>query len=280
MQQYQMDVVDPGGDMTDPALEQIEQQALLNWHAAATRPAGAGLDWRLERVGDALCSVSGSEPSILLNRALTPGSGGAPTAAQLLAIRDIYAAAGVSRFFLHLPPERRSPEVSARLADAGYRRHRGWVKFTRGCRPVGTAETNLSVRQIHEQDAFEFAAIAASAFDLLPTTRAALAALVIARGWRLYMSFAGGRPAGTGAIFIDGDTGYLDWGATHPDFRRRGSQTALLHARLHHAFDAGCSRVVTMTGEAVPGDPQHSYRNILRAGFAERYCRENWIPSD
>ena len=35
-----------------------------------------------------------------------------------------------------------------------------------------------------------------------------------------------------------------------------------------------------MTGEAVPGDAQHSYSNILRAGFAESYLRENWISAD
>jgi hypothetical protein len=35
-----------------------------------------------------------------------------------------------------------------------------------------------------------------------------------------------------------------------------------------------------MTGEAVPGDKQHSYRNIQKAGFKEAYLRENWIPTD
>jgi hypothetical protein len=34
-----------------------------------------------------------------------------------------------------------------------------------------------------------------------------------------------------------------------------------------------------MTGEAVPGDDQHSYHNIERAGFEEAYLRENWIPA-
>jgi hypothetical protein len=28
----------------------------------------------------------------------------------------------------------------------------------------------------------------------------------------------------------------------------------------------------------VPGDPQHSYANILRAGFAETTLRPNWAP--
>jgi len=34
--------------------------------------------------------------------------------------------------------------------------------------------------------------------------------------------------------------------------------------------------LVTATGEAVAGDPQHSYKNIKRAGFREKYVRENW----
>ena len=73
--------------------------------------------------------------------------------------------------------------------------------------------------------------------------------------------------------------GYLDFGATHPDYRRRGSQTGVLNTRIRDALDAGCTSIVTMTGEAVPGDDQHSYRNIARAGFSEAYLRENWIPA-
>ena len=93
----------------------------------------------------------------------------------------------------------------------------------------------------------------------------------------VFMSFDGERPAGTGAIYIDGKTAALDWGATHPDFRRRGGQTAVLAARIRYAIEQGCDLICTMTGEAVPGDPQHSYRNIQKNGFSEAYLRENWI---
>ena len=48
---------------------------------------------------------------------------------------------------------------------------------------------------------------------------------------------------------------------------------------IRAALDAGCTSLVTMTGESVPGDEQHSYRNIERAGFEEAYLRENWIPT-
>lgn len=84
--------------------------------------------------------------------------------------------------------------------------------------------------------------------------------------------------SGTGGLYIENGIGYLDFGSTHPDFRRRGGQAGLLSARLRDAFDAGCTTVVTMTGEALPGEEQHSYRNIQRAGFREAYLRENWIP--
>jgi hypothetical protein len=35
----------------------------------------------------------------------------------------------------------------------------------------------------------------------------------------------------------------------------------------------------TETGEAVDGDPQHSYRNILRAGFEQLDVRENFVSA-
>jgi hypothetical protein len=36
---------------------------------------------------------------------------------------------------------------------------------------------------------------------------------------------------------------------------------------------------VTETGERVPGKPSNSYRNILRAGFAEAYLRANFMSA-
>ena len=44
------------------------------------------------------------------------------------------------------------------------------------------------------------------------------------------------------------------------------------------ALDLGCKKIFTCTGVDVPGDPQHSYKNILRAGFVEEYVRDNYEP--
>lgn len=49
-------------------------------------------------------------------------------------------------------------------------------------------------------------------------------------------------------------------------------------AHLRLARDKGCRAVYTTTGAAVPGEPQHSGNNILRAGFRELYRSANHAP--
>jgi GNAT superfamily N-acetyltransferase len=56
--------------------------------------------------------------------------------------------------------------------------------------------------------------------------------------------------------------------ATLPAFRRRGVQSALLHARLAQARQAGCDLAVVTTQ---PGSK--SQENVQRAGFELLYVR-------
>lgn len=258
--------------------ERVETRALQAWHGAFLEARIGGYDWRIEQVGDALCSVSSSDSSILLNRVLELGASGLPDRQQLIDIRRVYDEAGVRRFFLHVVPERKGPGSDELLQDAGYEKYRGWMKFTRGAGEARAPGTDLEVRLVGPEHGADFARIAGPAFDMLPVSEPVVALLPGVASQYAFMSFAGGTPAGTGVIFVDGEVGQLDWGATHPDFRRRGGQTAVLSARIRFGFDNGCTTIATTTGEAVPGDPQHSYRNITRSGFEEAYLRENWVP--
>lgn len=266
--------------MADPrAFEDVELQGMLAWHAAASRHDTREFDWSIRRLAGAYCSVSASEPSILVNRVMGLGLDSMPSADDLAAIRQLYADAGVGRFFLHVVPELLGEDRESLLTDAGFVKYRGWMKFGRGRGENGPIGSDLSIRRIDATHAEDFAAIAGDAFGIGESFRPATAALVDASGWRVYMSFDGDRPAGTGALFRHGSAASVDFGATHPDFRRRGSQGALLNTRIRDALADGCTTIVTMTGEAVPGDEQQSYRNILKAGFDELYLRENWIPA-
>ena len=257
--------------------ESIEARALCAWYDAFRAADISNYDWRIERVGDALCSVSSSDPSILLNRVLGLGSKAPPTLEQLREIRRLYDDAGIERFFLHVVPEFKRTDTEALLTEAGYRKYRGWMKFVRDAGDVRDATSDLEVRQVGPEHGADFASIVVPAFDMQPVSLPVVALLTNVENKVVYMSFDGSRPAGTGAIYLDGKIAALDWGATHPDFRRRGGQTAVLAARIRHAIERGCDIICTMTGEAVPGDPQHSYSNIQKNGFAEAYLRENWI---
>jgi hypothetical protein len=257
-------------------IETIEYSALRAWFDAALR---ADVDWTERAFGDAVCFASRTERSILVNRVLGLGSAAPVTQSQLRDIRQYYADQGVGRFFLHVVPEWLGPDREDLLTDSGFERYRGWMKFTRNAEPLRAAETELSLRRIDKSQAGDFARIVAQAFDFNPAFEPAIAALLEAPGWQAFMAFDDDVAAGTGALYTSGRFGYLDFGATHPDFRRRGAQTASLRLRLQSAVDAGCETVITMTGEAVPGDEQHSYRNIEKTGFRAAYLRENWIPT-
>ena len=263
------------GIQRNPA-EQAELAALQSWFDASAELRANGFDWRMERIGDAVCSVSASEPSILVNRVMSLGSESLPTVEQLVAIRELYEAAGVDRFFLHVVPGSCDPKS---LEAAGFRNYRGWMKFIRHTEQAPSGRSDLEIREIFVEYADEFARISGAAFGLRPESYPLVACVVGAVGYRSFMSFDGEAPAGTGVVFIDGTYGVLDWGATHPDFRRRGGQSAVLAERIRCAASEGCEYLYTMTGEAVPDDPQHSYSNILKAGFEEAYLRENWVPA-
>jgi GNAT superfamily N-acetyltransferase len=79
---------------------------------------------------------------------------------------------------------------------------------------------------------------------------------------RLFLAWFNGQPVGGGALETHAGVAALMAAQTLPAFRNRGIHTALLHARLAAAADAGCDLAMVHTR---PGAA--SQRNVLRAGF-------------
>jgi hypothetical protein len=163
---------------------------------------------------------------------------------------------------------------------AGLERARAWQKFERGRdEPVPQVETEFTLRQATPDEGEAFARIVCNAFDLGEPAIPWIARLPDAPGWHAYIAWSGDKPAGTGAFFVSGDVAFFDFGATAPEFRGRGAQSANLAFRLRAALEMGCRRIHTCTGVEAPGDPQQSYANILKCGFRETYVREAWQPA-
>jgi GNAT superfamily N-acetyltransferase len=265
----------------DFASETIEMAALQQLHDAAPAELKRRLGLRNLHLGSTLVSIAGALPdsAIVLNR--TCGLGVHEPATEEL-VDDLLAAyrdAGIGQFFVHLHPDARPSTVYDWLTAREVPPTRGWQKFERGPGDLPGYESTLRVRPVGAEHGEAFARIACDGFDLGDAARPWLALLPTCPDWHAFVAFEGDEPAGTGALFIRGTHAWLDFAATAPAFRRRGCQGALLNARIAHALDAGCTRLFTCTGVAVPGDPQHSYHNILRAGFAESYVRANHAPS-
>jgi GNAT superfamily N-acetyltransferase len=83
-----------------------------------------------------------------------------------------------------------------------------------------------------------------------------------------YFGWVDGKIAGGATLALRGRIAGLFGASTLPQFRNRGVQTALLHARIQRAAEQGCELAMSL---AVPGSA--SQRNITRQGFQTLYTR-------
>lgn len=261
-------------------LEAVERAELEAMHAVAPPGLRAALGLGCATIGTALVSVAAAAPpsAIVLNRAIGLGVEAPADRETVAAVIARYANAGVQRYFVHVHPEATPSGMRAWLLESGLEQARGWMKFTRGREAPPPVTSTVQVREARGEDMAAFARIAAAAFDLGTALEPWIMHLDRAPGWRAYVGLIDGEVVATGGLFMHDGIGWLDFGATTPACRGRGAQSALLRHRIVDALDLGCRMLGTATGEAVPGDPQHSYRNILKMAFRESYVRENYAP--
>jgi hypothetical protein len=156
--------------------------------------------------------------------------------------------------------------------------HRPWAKFHRGPGPALSVASDLAIAEIGPDRAMDFARPVAAGFAAPPPFQAWLAALPGRAGWRIYAAYSGTEPVAGGALYCRNGVGWLGITATAPAHRRRGAQTVLLARQIADAIATGCRDIAAETGVPVPGEPNHSYANMLRAGFEIAYLRDNYLP--
>jgi hypothetical protein len=264
---------------TERAAEALERAALKSLYENSGEAVRAELGLQMIEIADATVLISSKDPSILINRAIGLGTETPVTGESIRAVAAAYGEHGCGGFFLHVFEDGLADDARAAIEELGLVRRRNWMKFIRDPDPPHPVPTDLRIEEVRRADADDFARIACDAFEMAPATRPLVAGLARDPRWHLFLSFDGETPAGTGGLFVDGGLGWLDWGATDPRFRRRGSQGAIMAARIALGRALHCRHLITETGEAVEGDPQHSYGNILRAGFKEFKSRANYAPA-
>jgi GNAT superfamily N-acetyltransferase len=224
----------------------------------------------VERVAGATCvRMPGAPDTPMLNRVTGLGLDRPATDDDL---DEVLAAMEGSTFYVAVSPFAAPPDLGRRLEGRGLEPGWGWMLFERDARSPLPVETALQVKEVGEAGAVEaWARIVTAAYALPDGVRSALAAIPGRAGWTAWLALEGDEPAAAAATWVDGAHAYLGFAGTLPEHRGKGAQAALFATRIEDARARGCTTLVTETGEQVPDRPSGSYRNILRAGFEERF---------
>ena len=225
-------------------------------------------DVRALEIGEAL-AITADVPAIELNRVL--GVVDPLTDPELHQLDEHF---GGRRYAIQVAPG--AEALEPRLAERGFERGDGWMKFERDAAPAELPATELRVEEVDAARSSEFAEALAQGYGLPPWVGEWFTGLLGAPGWHCFLGYADEEPAAAGALFVTGRTGWLGAAATKEAHRGQGGQGAILAARIARAAELGCDVVTTETG----AQGGASYRNILRAGFREAYVRPNWVRPD
>ncbi|MBD0325809.1 MAG: GNAT family N-acetyltransferase [Pyrinomonadaceae bacterium] len=226
----------------------------------------------VERIAGAYAIYAEHDPPI--SRTIGLGMNGAVTAVDVEQVEEFYR----SR---HMPSQidlcpLADASLKELLNERGYRLHEFnnvWFQTLADYQAPEALAARVSVREADATDADAWIHAVSRGYaehdDELMAAELKIATVFFHDpGTRCFLSLIDGEPAGGGAVFIHEGLAALFSGSTIPAARGRGAQTALLHARLRAACEAGCDLALIKTA---PGNA--SQRNVQRAGFRLAYTK-------
>jgi GNAT superfamily N-acetyltransferase len=258
-------------------LDLVEAEASNELHGAASADTVASCGIGLAKIGSAVVTSAATIDVLGFNRVLGLGLVESASQATLDRIVAHYEGANVRRFFVQLHPEALPAALPLWLEERNLHHHNNWVKLVRGVEEIADVTSDLRLKQIGVEEANTFAGIVSPGFDWPERVQPWVASLVGRPNWRHYLAYDGDRAVATGALFVYGDYGWLDFAGTLPEYRGRGAQKALIAQRISDARELGVSHLVVETAEETSDRPAPSYRNVIRFGFEVAYVRPNFI---
>lgn len=142
-------------------------------------------------------------------------------------------------------------------------------------RAAGAPEPNVGT--VARDEALAWAQVIGHAHGLPPAAAPWIAALVERPRWHTLAWRNNGTIVSGAALFVDDGRAWLGLGGTLPELRGRGAQSSLLRARIDLARSLGVATIASETGSPLPGKPNTSLTNMLRAGLVSVGQRINLV---
>ncbi|HEX6574955.1 MAG TPA: GNAT family N-acetyltransferase [Gemmatimonadaceae bacterium] len=257
--------------------ERSEMNALAS--ATMHAPVEIARDLGLHLVFDqgVMMELATSADVLALNRIVGIGVEAPASRDQLARLIDIARQRGTKRLFVQVVPSRSPDELEAWIENGGGRKYNRWVRLWRNVSDPPEVRTDLDVRKISGAHALRSGEIVAESFNMPMELSPWFASIVGKPGWTHFGAYDGDKLVSCAAIYLNDPTAWLGFAATLADYRGHGAQGALIRKRIEYARANGCDSVVVETAEQTPDHSAPSYRNMLRFGFTEAYCRQNYM---
>ncbi|WP_432164178.1 GNAT family N-acetyltransferase [Streptomyces tendae] len=263
--------------------EQTEIVTYVSFAAGAPQPVRDAMGIASGSFGAGLALTVGQEPSCFFNRAGGFSSSSDVTLETLREVRDFYREQGVRQGSMMIAPAILPQDWGSITGALNLKEGSRFTKL--GCAVetalpandgVAKLDPRLRVGQVEPHQAREWASVMMNTFGFAPGMVDVAASLVHRPDWRNYAVWENERIVAAGSVFLNGDSADMFGGATVPEARGRGAQSALLTARTRAAEAAGCRWLVAEAVAEGPTDHNTSLHNMLRAGFEPLYDRVTW----
>jgi GNAT superfamily N-acetyltransferase len=257
-------------------IELFEARVWRRIHESTAPTVAKTLSVSAQTVGGATALHAPTVDVLALNRVLGAGLKRPLTNTDVDEFIEAFRSVGTRRFFVQLSPFAEPADAHAILERAGFRRYNSWVKLFRPLEEEPQARSDLVVRAM-DRPSEDHVRLLMSSFDWPEVLYPWLASAMTAASWRHYGAYDGSQLAAAASMWVEEGLAAFGPAATHPDFRRRGAQSALVARRVRDAIKAGCTLAVTETAEDRPERKGQSFLNVTRLGFQVAYVRPNYL---
>ena len=259
------------------ALRAAERAEIAAVRSVFEAGAERGLDVIAEDVHGVLCSATRLLPwDVSINRAVGLGLVSSATDDDLDAVLSFYRRQGTS-CAIAVAPRAQPHDLARRLEERGFTKGDVYALFSTRPRRTERPRSKLRVERVPTGAGADFADIVVDVYKLPVSVREWIEAIADAPGWTCYVTYAADEPAGVGALNVAGGLGWLAYGGTLSEHRRRGSQSLLFAARIEDALRSGVRTVATAVSLPPDGRPTSAYRNIVRSGMKLLYKGSDFV---